>query len=176
MFQIPTHTRNHSLTALLLLITLLTLTSCNRKERDSTSRYITSEEKAKAELREAVDIVSKSCPIHTDTKTTLDGATYRDNVWTYYYTVTEDSVIRFDNEAFNETIRTSLKQSTMEHIVQSPDMLTMLRALARVNADLTYEYRGSISDNVIMVTFSYAEIRVIMDMMVNKNAQGYPQK
>lgn len=144
---------------------LIGFASCNRQQRDAVSLKVMSDEKAIRELTEAAETVNKACPIHTDNKTTLLAVSFREHKWTYYYEVAEDSVVRFDNAVFNENIKAGLKASTRENLLASHDMLTMLRALIKVNADLVYSYKGKESGHSINVMFTYPELRVMVDVM-----------
>lgn len=152
---------------LVAVFMLLGFESCNRQQRDEMSLKVMSDEKAIKELTGAAETVNQACPMHVDSKTTLLGASFREKKWTYYYEVAEDSVVRFDNQLFNENIKAGLKESTRKNILTSPDMLTMLRALIKVKADLLYSYQGTESGHSIDVIFTYPELRVMVDVMAN---------
>lgn len=149
----------------LILILLVCLASCNRQQRDQATLKVMTDSSVKSQLDEAAYVVNQACPVHTDSTTTLIAASFRDNRWTYYYEVKEDSIVRFDNDILNSAIQANLKQSTQYHIVKSPDMLTMLRALIKINGDLVYEYKGSETGKSINVIFTFAELRVMVDLM-----------
>ena len=141
------------------------ISSCDRKQRDSMSLQLMSDDTARKELQQAAESINESCPLKADEKTQMEGASFTGNKWTYYYTVYEDTLVRFDNEVFNEGIKASLKESTRKHILATPDMQTMIKALIKVKADLVYQYRGSTSGKNIDVVFTYPELRVITDVM-----------
>ncbi len=143
------------------------LVSCNRQQRDEMSLKVMSDEKARKELAEAAETVNQSCPVNVDDKTTLVGVAFRGTKWTYYYIVAEDSVVRFDNDLFNENIKAGLKESTRKNVLASSAMLTMLRALIKVKSDLVYSYQGTESGHAIEVVFTYPELRVMVDVMSN---------
>lgn len=144
------------------------ISSCDNKQRDSLAIKLMSDDKAYKELQEATETVNKACPIQTDDRTVMEGASFNGNKWTYHYTIQEDTLIRFDNEVFNASIAAGLKESTRKNIYASPNMLTMIKALIKVKADLVYQYRGSVSGKAIDVVFTYPELRVMNDVMSNK--------
>ena len=123
--------------------------------------------KAIDELTAAARTICKECPIRTDDNMLLEGATFSNNQWTYHYVVREDSVVDFNLADKNSSIREGLKQSTQRHILESKEMLTMMRALVNANADLVYDYRGSKSGKNITVRFTFTDIRVMTDAMTN---------
>lgn len=146
----------------------LCLFGCDKQKRDSLALKIQPDSSTKKELIEAAEHVNASCPIKAGRYDILEGAKFEDTKWTYIYTVKEDSLITFDNEAFNANLKAGLKEFTRKKILSGSSTKTMIEALIKVKADLVYKFHGDRTGATIEVLYTYPELRVMMDMMNNK--------
>ena len=154
---------------IVLFIISACLLSCNRQKRETAAIAAKPESSMVEELNAAAAQVNSVCPVEAGEHNTLTGVTFKDNVWTYNYTIAEDSIVTFQNSVVNETIKERMKTSTRDKILTNPSMKTMVEALIKVKADLVYQFKGDKTGTVIKVIYTNPELRVMMDVIRKQN-------
>lgn len=144
------------------------LLACDRQQKNSLAISMQPESSTVNELNAAALQVNAACPVKAGEYNTMDSVSYKDNVWTYYYTVTEDSVVTFQNQVVNQTMEERMKESTRDKIFSNGSMRTMVEAFVKVKADLVFQFRGDKTGTTIKVMYTNPELRVMMDVMRNK--------
>lgn len=144
------------------------LLACDRQQKNSLAISMQPESSTVNELNAAAAQVNAACPVKAGEYNTMDSVSYKDNVWTYYYTVTEDSLVTFQNQVVNQTMEERMKESTRDKIFSNGSMRTMVEAFVKVKADLVFKFRGDKTGTTIKVMYTNPELRVMMDVMRNQ--------
>lgn len=153
---------------LVLLAVAVCLVACDREKKNSVAISMQPESTTVDELSAAAAQVNAACPVKAGEYNTMDSVSYRDNVWTYYYSVAEDSIVTFQNQVVNQTMEERMKQSTRDKIFSNAAMRTMVEAFVKVKADLVFKFRGDRTGTTIKVVYTNPELRVMMDVMRNQ--------
>ncbi len=153
---------------LVLLAVSVCLSACDRQQRNSVAIKVQPESSTVEELKAAAVQVNAACPVKAGDYNTMDSVSYNNNVWTYYYTVAEDSTVTFQNQVVNQTMEERMKESTREKIFTNASMRTMVEAFVKVKADLVFKFRGDKTGTTIEVVYTNPELRVMTDVMRNR--------